>query len=299
MRLAIGLRYMIEGAFYFSLMSVFAKLAGATLPFQEVVLGRSIVALGLSLWMLRRARVSVWGVNKPLLALRGILGFGGLCCFFYSVVAMPLADATVIHYINPVLVALLAAIFLGERPRLAVAMGSVLALLGGVLIARPAFLFGADASLPTLAVFAALGGAAFSAAAYTVVRKLGQTDHAVVVVFWIPLMSLPFVLPWVALTGRWPTWIEILWMVGVGVSEQMGQIRLTQGLALERAGKAMSMTYLQVVFAFVFGLAFFDEVPTMLAILGAGIVFVSTLWISSLESRPAKLGGIVADIDAA
>lgn len=300
MRMAIGLRYMIEGAFYFSLMSVFAKLAGATLPFQEVVLGRSIVALVLSLWVLRRDKVSVWGVNRPLLALRGILGFGGLCAFFYSVVAMPLADATVIHYTNPVMVAVLAAVFLSERPKPRVILGSVAALVGVVLIARPAFLFGVESTLPTNAVLAAVAGAIFSAAAYTVVRRLGQTDHAIVVVFWIPLMSLPFVLPWTLLTGRWPTWIEVLWMVGVGVSEQIGQIRLTQGLALERAGKAMTMTYLQVVFAFAWGAMLFDEFPTFLALAGASVVFLSTIWVARGDRQvasPSKSLAISSRID--
>ena len=282
-----GLRYMIEGAFWFSLMSVFAKLAGAHLPFQEVVLGRSIVALLLSYWMVRRARVSPLGVNRRLLALRGLLGLGGLCCFFYSVVALPLAEATVIHYTNPVMVALLAALFLSESITPRVAMGAVAALVGVALIAQPAFIFGGEGALPALAVWAAVAGAAFSAAAYTIVRRLGATDHAGVVVLWIPLMSIPFVLPWTLLTGRVPTALECLWMVLVGVTEQFGQVRLTQGLALEKAGRAVTMTYLQVVFAFAWGMAFFDEVPTTTALVGAAVVFAATLWVA--KRRPASV----------
>lgn len=284
---------MVEGAFYFSLMSVFAKLAGENLPFQEVVLGRSLVALGMSYWTLRRLRIDPWGHNRKLLALRGILGFGGLCCFFYSVVAMPLADATVIHYTNPVMVALLAAAFLGERFTSKEMLGALAALVGVTLIARPAFLFGEGTSLPTLPVLAAIAGAAFSAAAYTAVRQLGKTDHPVVVVFWIPVMSLPFVLPWTLMTGRWPTALEILWMLGVGVSEQIGQIRLTQGLALEPAGRAVTMTYLQVVFAFIWGLALFGEVPNVGALAGAAVVFVATVWVARRrDSSPKNLRAI-------
>lgn len=281
MKFPLGLRYMIEGAFYFALMSVFAKLAGKDMPFQQVVLGRSIVAMAMSYWSIRRLGLNPWGNNKVLLASRGFLGFVGLCFFFYSVVALPLADATVIHYTNPVMVAVLAALFLGEAVTRRVVFGAIAALIGVSLIARPAFLFGDANALPTIPVLAAVGGAATSAAAYTIVRQLAKTDHPMVVVFWIPLMSLPFVLPWTLLTGKVPTALEVLWLLGVGVSEQIGQVRLTQGLALEPAGRAITMTYLQVVFAFIWGIALFREVPSALALLGAGVVFASTVWVAT------------------
>ncbi|CAN5710214.1 hypothetical protein BH23GEM3_BH23GEM3_24910 [soil metagenome] len=52
----------------------------------------------LSYWLLRRARVPMWGTNRRLLVLRGLLGFGALACFYYARVHLPLAEATVIQY---------------------------------------------------------------------------------------------------------------------------------------------------------------------------------------------------------
>ena len=108
-RLPTGLRYMVLAAFFFSLMALLVKVVGQRLPSAEMVLARSAVAVVLSYGMLRRARVAPWGRRKGLLVFRGMAGFGGLLCMFYALTKLPLADATVIVYTNPVFTALLAA----------------------------------------------------------------------------------------------------------------------------------------------------------------------------------------------
>lgn len=285
--LSLGLRYMIESAFYFSIMSVLVKLAGKTVPFQEIVLARTAVAFFASIAMLKAKAISPWGNNRKLLALRGALGFTGLGCFYYSITHLPLADATVIQYTNPVLVALLAALVLGERLTLGVVVSALCCLIGVIMIARPAFLFGAGTSLPPIALAAAITGAVVSSAAYTVVRKLGSTDHALVVVFWFPLVCLPFAIPWALSTGYVPNLTELGILLAVGVVTQAAQVRMTQGLQLETAGRATSMTYLQVVFAFLWGVLLFDEVPEVPAIIGAATVLTGII----LVARSRRLNG--------
>jgi len=262
---------MVESALYFSVMSVLVKWAGQTVPVSHIVLARTVVAFTLSLIMLKSQGIPIWGVRKDLLALRGFFGVGGLICFYTSLALLPLADATTIHYTNPIMVALAAGLFLSERISKGVVIGTVLCVIGVVLVSRPGFLFGGDA-YPVMGVIAALGGAIFSAAAYTTVRKLGQSDHPVVVVFWFPLIAFPIVLPWAIWTGSVPNWSEMLILLGVGISTQFAQVRMTQGLRLESAARATSMTYLQVVFAFIWGILLFKEVPSWTAILGAVLI---------------------------
>lgn len=281
---SLGLRYMVESAFYFSLMSVFVKLAGQTVPVSHIVLARSVVAFTLSLVMLRMQGIPVFGVRRDLLALRGAFGVGGLICFYYSVTELPLADATTIHYTNPIMVALAAGFFLSEKITRGVVAATLACVVGVILVARPEFLFGGE-TVNQLAVWAAVGGAVFSAGAYTTVRKLGQTDHPLVVVFWFPMIALPFVLPWAIWNGYVPSLYELLILLGVGVSTQFAQVRMTQGLQLESAARATSMTYLQVVFAFVWGLILFGEVPSWTALAGACMIVGALAMTSGLFSR--------------
>jgi drug/metabolite transporter (DMT)-like permease len=271
---------MVGAAFFFSLMSLFVKLVGQRLPSQEIVLVRSVVTLIYSYLAVRWAGEHLWGNNKKLLWLRGFLGFCALSCFFFALTKLPLADATVIHYTNPVFTALIAAVVLKESISGGEIVGAFLSLIGVALMARPSFLFGAGpGALNLFYVGVALAGALFSAAAYTTVRKLRETEHPLVVVFYFPLVATLGSTPTAAMTEvQWPLWWE--WMVmilGVAGCAQIAQILITNGLHRERAGRAMAMTYLQIVFAAIWGMLFFQEFPDLLSIVGALLVIGGTL----------------------
>jgi drug/metabolite transporter (DMT)-like permease len=110
-----GVRYMLAAAFFFSLMSLMVKVAGQFVPSQEIVLARGVVSLVLSYWMVKRARISPWGNRKWILILRGVFGFAAMSCFYYALTQLPIAEATVLHFTNPLWTALVAAVFLRER----------------------------------------------------------------------------------------------------------------------------------------------------------------------------------------
>lgn len=270
---------MALSALAFSFMALLVKVAGQRLPSSEIVLVRAVVTLVISWGLLRRAGVSCWGRRRGLLVLRGVLGFVALTSFYYAVVNLPLADATVIQYTNPVWAALIAVAALGERMhRREVVL--VLASLGGVILAtRPSFLFG-GASLPTVPVAVGLVAALFSAAAYVTVRKLGETDHTMVIVFYFSLIATIGAIPIAAPRVVWPTPLEWLVLVGVGVATQLGQVFMTIGLRRERAGRATAASYLAVAFAAIWGLLFYREVPSGWLVAGALIIVASTVALS-------------------
>ncbi len=290
-----GLRYMLLTAFFFSLMSLTVKLAGRTLPTGEIVFARCLFSLIVTWGMLRRVRVSVWGRRKGLLLLRGLTGFGGLMCFFYAISRLPLADTTVIQYTNPVFTAVLAGLFLAERTERKDLLGLVLSMAGVVLVARPSFLFGGfTAGLNLAAVGVALLGAIFAASAYTVVRKLGETEHELVIVMSFPLVATPMAVPFMMADVRMPSPVGWLLLLAVGIFAQLGQIFLTKGLRAERAGRAMTMSYVQIVFAALWGVFFFGEIPGPLSILGALLVVAGTLAVSGgrrAVQRPSVVPG--------
>jgi drug/metabolite transporter (DMT)-like permease len=201
-------------------------------------------------------------------------GFGGLFCFFYAVTKLPLADVTVIHFTNPVFTAILAALFLKETMKGQEVLGLLLSVTGVVLVAQPSFLFGEGVrTLDLFAVMIALLGSLFSAGAYTTIRKLGSTEHYLVVIFYFAIVATPVSVPAMWADALWPTPVEWLLLLGVGVVTQIAQIFLTKGLHRERAGRAMAVSYIQVVFATIMGFTLFSEVPTLLGAGGAVLIF--------------------------
>lgn len=280
-----GLRYMVAAAFFFSLMSLFVKLAGRRLPASEIVFVRSVIGVLITYALVRRAGIPLWGQHKSLLLLRGAVGFCGLLTYFFAVTRLSLADVTAIFFTNPALTALSAAVVLKERMARNEILGLVLSLGGVVLVAQPSFLFGADAlGLDALGVAAALAAAVFSGVAYTMVRKLRETDHALTVMFYYPLLATPLSIPVMLPAAVWPTASEWLVLAGVGVVTQVAHYFMTKGLHTERAGRAMSMSYVQIVFAVVWGFLAFGELPALTGIAGALCIVGGSLLVVGRQS---------------
>ena len=282
---------MILSALAFSAMTVLVKLTGQRIPSQEIVVARALVSLVLSWWLLHQAGISAWGNrdNRGWLWLRGFLGFAGLSCAYGAVTHLPLAEATVLQYLYPPITALLAGVFLGEAITRRLWIATVLSLLGVLIVVRPAFLFGhASASLDPFWVGVGVGGAVFSASAYVLVRRLSRQENPLVIVFYFPMVALPAAIPTVGADFVWPMGWEWLLLLGIGLATQVGQVSLTRGLAILPAAQGTALSYVQVVFAAIWGILIFGEEPDGWTILGGGLVMMSSIWVARTRSEAPK-----------
>ena len=275
-----GVWYMVVAALAFSAMNALVKAVAAELPTMEIVFARTVLMGLLTLGMLKRAGVSPIGTNHRLLFARGAIGATALSLLYFALGRIPLGDATTIHYTAPVWTALTAAFFLRERIGPWVIAGTVVSLAGVMMIAQPQFLFG-GAGLDPLAVGAAVVASLLAGSVYTIVRKLRETDHPLVIVLSLAwggaLGSAPFVL----LGGwTWPSGTAWALLLGIGLATQIGQVYLTKSLHLLPAARATAIGYVQIVFAFGLGVVFFGTIPNAWSLLGAGLVLASVLLLS-------------------
>jgi drug/metabolite transporter (DMT)-like permease len=262
---------MALSALGFSVMSVLVKLAARELPTGEIVLARATVTLALSFVLVRRAGLSPWGTQRGRLLVRGILGFSGLAFYYLSLARLPLAEATTLQNTVPVLTALLAWWLLAEPIGWAAAFAIACGLGGVALVARPA------GEGDVVGIACALAAAVSSSLAYVTVRKLSRTEHPLVIVLYFPLVAMPLAIPWAAADSVWPSPHGWLLLAGIGAATQVGQVFLTKGLAVERAGRATSMGYLQICFAIIWQMLVFGDAPSVWTIGGATLIVAGTL----------------------
>jgi drug/metabolite transporter (DMT)-like permease len=275
-----GVLYMAAAALGFSGMSVLVKIASPRMPTGQLVLARAIVTLGLSYLMVRRAGLSPWGTQKRGLVLRGVLGFFGLTFYYAALAHLPLADATTIQNTTPLVTALLAWWILREPVGWSTAFAIACGIGGVMLIVHPS----GSGSDPIGLAFA-IGAATVSSIAYVTVRQLVKTEHPLVIVFYFPLVATPLSIPWAAAEWVTPAPIDWLLLLAIGVTTQIGQVFLTLGLSLERAGKATSVGYLQVVFALLWQMFLFDDAPPLTSIAGAALIVGGTLAVAHAGAR--------------
>ncbi|XP_070707373.1 solute carrier family 35 member G1 [Pempheris klunzingeri] len=220
------------------------------------------------------------------LVLRGFIGSNAMILLFYAVQQMPLADATVIMFSNPVFTSLLAWIFLKERCTLWDCLFTVFTLTGVILIARPPFLFGEHLRgiegnytshiKGTIAAFAGAIGAAFT---FVVLRKIGKSAHYYLSVWYYAVIGFIECIITVSVLGEWkiPSCGRDRWLLMlIAVLGIAGQSFLTKALQIEKAGPVALMRTVDVVLAFIFQFIFFNRAPTMWSLGGALCVVAST-----------------------
>lgn len=274
----VGMRYMILSAMGFALMAACVKKVSVLgIPVLEIVAARALVSLFLSYLDVRRKRIPLMGNNRPLLLLRGIVGALALVCVYYSVTHMPLAEATVLQYLHPMFTAVLAIFFLKERMHWSLFVSICFSFIGLLLVSQPGWVFGGKSEISDLALLAAVLGAFGSGVAYVIVRKLSQSEDPSVIVFYFPMVALPFSLLLLGDGFVMPNLEACLLLLLVGIFTQIGQIGLTKSMQTEPAGRATAFSYLQVIFSAMLGWAFFSEVPDIFVWLGALAILVGAL----------------------
>ncbi|WP_316898339.1 DMT family transporter [Pseudodesulfovibrio indicus] len=272
-----GMRFMLFGTFFFSIGSLFVKLAGTRLPAMEILFVRGVIGLVMCWIMLRGSGRDMFGKRKLLLAARGLLGFGAMFADFYTIVHLPLADALVLIFSHPITVALLAWLIMGETLSKGAMLAIVTSLAGVTLVCRPGFLFGLGGpELDPMGLLAALLSVFLTSWAILAVRVLAKTERPAVVMLYPPiaisLLSPIFAEGWVM-----PTPAEWGVLVGVGLFMNAGQFFMTKGYAIESAARISGVSTLEIVFAAMWGLMFLGEVPDAWTIGGGSLIVLGIL----------------------
>lgn len=268
---------MLASALAFSLMGVCVKQVGTRLPAAEVVLARALLNVVFSWWLLQRAGIDPWGRRRGLLITRGAIGSVALLCVYVALAELPLAAATVLQYLYPTFTAVLAWGMLGERIGRRALAAVLLGWGGVVLMAGRGVGLGGSTALPATPVLIAVAGALCTALAYVSVRSLARSEHPLVIVFYFPLVAVPLSLPLVLLNPVIPTPQELLWLLGVGLFTQLGQVTLTQSLTALPAARATAISTVQVVFAALWGWLIFAESLGLRTLAGALLILAATL----------------------
>lgn len=253
-------------------MNVFVKKL-THLPVLELTLFRSVFTFIVCFFLIRRKNIPYLGSRRPVLFLRGIFGSISLILFFYSVHHLPLATATLVHYITPFFTTLFGFIFLGER-FYKMQWLFLMVCFAGIAITQGSNTGDLQLNTSNLGLMAGLGACIAAAAAYNCIRKIGISEDPNVILIYFSLITLPVSLVLLLMQGNFippsPTdWLFILFM---GILTQAAQFFMTRAYQGEHVGTIAIFTNMGILYAIVNGMLFFDEIPSLRAWMGIAIV---------------------------
>lgn len=288
-------------------MAIFVKRLGSVLPDFELVFFRSILNLlfVLAIMLLRRENLFPDSLNPMrsgraqalrlhlLLFFRGIVGFGGVSCLFYSIHHLPLPMAMMLGWCSPLFVMLFSRLFLGERLAQIALVAVGLAFVGLFLLLNPQLFERASSvqTIPLTAVLIGISGAAMSGAAYVAVRAATVQVGANLIVVYFMVVSTLISAPLAAidfkpLTGTAPVAVLI-----IGLAAAFGQVTMTHGYRYAPASQVSTMSLLNAAFSAFFGWWLFNERLSSvqwlgMVILGMGVA--SLTWGDKGRKKPEQ-----------
>jgi len=204
----------------------------------------------------------------------------------YAFISVPLADAYCIIFLMPVFIAILSVVVLREQVPLSRWVLVLVSFVGVLLVVRPGF---RELQLGHLAAL----GFAIAAAAALVITRMVATEERRMSLFALPLLYTAAFNGVVLLVGGFamPDAMTLLVLVACGLTGGGGYLLQVVALSMAPASRVAPIQYSQILWALLFGMLFFSEVPDGIALAGMGIVVAAGLANVVIDGRRARVAG--------
>jgi len=297
----IGALCALGASMGFTMNDMAVKYLSDTYAMHQVILIRSTIALSLTLALIMPFTGGFTQIRtrRPFThMLRGLFVVGANMAFFLALAAMPIADATAIFFVSPMIIALFSVVFLKETvgPRRWSAIG--VGLVGVIIMIRP----GTDAF--TLIALLPLLAAASYAALHTLTRKLGVTESAATLAFYIQLTFVLFSagvglgigdgrfdtgghasMAFLTRAWVWPAYEHWPFFVVTGLGSAIGGLLISQAYRMCEAALVAPLEYVAMPMAIFWGVFVFGDWPDKWSWAGILLIIGSGLYMIWRETR--------------
>ncbi|SEH61560.1 DMT family transporter [Paracoccus alkenifer] len=282
-RQSLGVLALLASVFCFTVMDALGKqlMAQGYHPAQIVWVRMALNLALVVLVLAPRLRVVARSSSPVLHVGRGLTQLASIALFFSALQFIGLAEATAIMDINPVLITLGAALFLGESIGPRRMAGIAVALLGAMIVIRPgAGVFQPAALLPLLG--------AVSYAAGAIMTRMVRGDGTATSILWstgvatlVATTVVPFVWQPVATGDLWA-------FLALGLVGTAAQALLIQAFVMAEAAAIAPLGYTGLVWATLWGWLFFGAMPDGWTIAGAALIVAAGLYVWLREARTTR-----------
>lgn len=213
-----------------------------------------------------------------LFAWRGAMHTIAVLFWFYAMARIPVAHATAIGYLNPVLLLVAGAVILGEAfsARRIWAVGVALA--GALIVLRP----GVQAL--NLGHLSQIGASLFFCASYLFAKRLTGMASASVIV---AMMSLTVTIGLAPLA--WWVWVPVTlaqmgWLAVVAACATSGHYCMTRAFRAAPMTVTQPVTFLSLIWATLVGALVFGEAVDIFVLLGGAMIIGAITFVTWFEA---------------
>ncbi|MEL6967495.1 MAG: DMT family transporter [Pseudomonadota bacterium] len=278
-----GIALMVVSMASFSLADTLVKFASASLSAAQILfyLNAGGLAFFFAFALFQREQLIHSGAFKPVMLVRYVSEVLGMVGMILALKYVALSTVGAITQAAPLLVALGAVAFLGEKISWRRWSSIAVGFTGVLMIVQPG---GAGFELSVLwAVLAMLALAVRDLTTRMIPEGMGSGTLA----SYSMLATAPFALAWVFYNGDslFPAtarWTVVLPMVMLG---SLGYMLLTFSIRMAEVSVVTPFRYTRILFLLVLGVVVFEEKPNALMLCGAALVIASGVYLMAREQR--------------
>lgn len=218
--------------------------------------------------------------------MRGLLLTIGSVFFVSALKFMPLAEATAIAYLAPILLTIMSVVFLKEKVEMSRWIAVFCGFIGVLTIIRP----GSD--IFTWAALFPVGNAITFASYQILTRKLAGLESPYTSIFYAGLVGS--ILSLLTLPGVWIMPHNLLHaaaFVCVGALGGFGHLILIRAYEHAPASRLAPFSYSQLIWVAIIGFLVFGDFPDKWSLLGIGILITSGIYIASHQRKVEQRDG--------
>lgn len=224
-------------------------------------------------------RIKVTPRLLRLISLRGVLHSCAVVCWFYSMTRIPIAETTAMNHLNPVIITLLAAAFLGESLKRSRLIAVLFALIGALIVLRPGFRVLDPGHLTMLVTATALAGSYLLAKILT--AQIGPAAVVAVMSLTVSVFLAPFAIAyWQPVTFR--DLFNLFLVAGLATS---GHYLMTRALDVAPISVIQPVVFLQLVWSVLLGALVFGEAVDPWVIAGGALIIGAVVFNALRETR--------------
>ena len=220
--------------------------------------------------------------NLKIHILRSALNLPAMLLGFAALAMLPLEKMTAIHFIVPIIVTILAVIFLKEKIYLYRSIALVMGFLGMLIILRPGII---DISI---GIYMALISSLIWSVVIILTKKVSKDDSAITILSHQYVYMSLFSFPLVIYFWDQPSLKTIIFILCAAMSGTILHIALNHAYKLVDVTMTQPYTFLGLVVSSVIGYFVFSDIPDFYTWLGASVIFCGVLLISYRELQLNK-----------
>jgi drug/metabolite transporter (DMT)-like permease len=290
----IGLRLL--ATLFFSLMSLSVRIASVEAPVGQIVFWRSAVAIVpiLAYLALRGQLRHGLKTNCPIGHVkRSLYGCVAMFFSFISIAHLPLALATALSFLAPLIAVPVAVAQLGERPGGVVIGATILGFAGIGLMLWPAMTGQALAIGPMIGVAAGLACAATTALTKSEIKRLTATEAPATIAFYFALVCALCGLASLSLGWAEVDQTALLALIASGLFGGFAHIAMTEAIARASVSTLAPFEYTAMIWALLFDLAIFAIWPEPISLVGALVVVVAVIGVAFADRIGERLRTLI------